>query len=805
MKKKIRLSFCFIIILSLLLGKSIYAADIIDEKTEEATEIAEPQIPEKESVTEDEPVTEQEKQGAKPEEKEDTNKEIESQKDRASFDTMQTNLVMYKGLPVRISLQAPTDRFWSSVSDNESVCEIVQQTAYGYASGSDFYRIDVELQAVSTGTTKIKLADYDDSVADEITITVKEMPGDAVPIKDAYLNGTLLGVIESTTSYDTDKNGYLSFEEMKQIKSLTIVNGVKNIAGVEYAENLESISLWGNESIQDITPLKNLKNLVDIDLRQTNISDKDRWELADFKDMTVNPGQIFCLPVKGCLFEVENYDKASIDVTVLSGDDSVIQKRYISNGRIYYIGALPGKAELKVQYKTFSKNIVISVEGQLPEQEVGNLYNGTSDIGYKYIEGKETEVTILKQNGELWKLNPEPEKIAEHIEQQFFGVSYLDGPNQKMGYYYYLDKDGTLWSDGIVLASNVKTCDDRYALTNDNILLDIYTEGTKALENVESWQQIDKTYALKKDGTLWARKEVSKGEAVNQFECIAKDVKQMNTYYYITSDGTLYLLSGDSVEEPVKVKYLLGLDSGWEGYYGEDGWTRISYGAIIDEPAKEIYAWYFPQMAFLVRTQDNQLFRVEEAEEGKYEKQLLTNDFGDWMFTSTDCAYQTKNGAYYNQFGTMITPSKENPIIIQNLSTHNPNSYQVMNIGDESNLYVEKNGIKILDYVKNIFCTTHYGVEQGERVYAERIDGTIWDITTVPKQILTTAVLVKGDVSGDGQTSLSDLITILRYTSGKETLTSEQLKAADVTGDGKVTLTDLIKILQFVNHKIPQL
>lgn len=807
-KKRIRVSFCIVIILTLLLGQSISAADIAGERNEEA---AETQIQKESSVSEQEEAEQEKTPEEKVEEKieewsEDTNKGYDiGDEDIISSNMMKQNLIVYKGIPIRISLQAPTGTYWYAESDDGSICRVVQQTGYGYASGSTSYRVDIELEAVNSGITKVKLTDYDNVVA-EIAITVREMPENAVLIKDAYLNGMLLGIIEDTTSYDENKDGYLSFEEIKQIKSLTIPpHEVEDLSGVEYAENLESISLYGNENIKDVTPLKKLKKLVDINLRGTHISEQDRWELADFKDITVNPGQILCLPLRGNLFEVEDYNKASIDVTVLSGDGSVIQKSYISDGKIYYIVVASGKVEVKVQYKTFSKNIVINVEGKSPEQQVGNIYNGTSDIGYKYTEGKETEVTILKQNGELWRLNPKVEKIADGVEKQFFGTSYVEGTNQQVGYFYYLDKDGTLWSDGIALASHVKTCDGRYALSTDNSLLDLYAEGAVVLDNVEKWQQTIKTYVLKKDGSLWVREEVNKGESANQFKCVARDVKDMNNYYYITTDGTLYLLSGDSAEKSIKVKYLLGLESGREGYYGEDGWTRVDgYGAIIDEPAKEIYGWYYPEMAFLVRTQNNQLFRVVRVE-GGYKKQHLTNDFDSWIIASNDCAYRTKDGNYYNQLGTMLTPSKENPIVMQILTSYNSNIYQVMNEGDEDNLYVVKNGIRLLNYVKNVFHTSYYGLDQGKRVYAERTDGTIWDITTVPEQILATAVLVKGDITGDGQTTLSDLMMVLRCVSGRETLKPEQLKAADVTGDGKITLTDLMKILQFVNHKIPEL
>lgn len=87
--------------------------------------------------------------------------------------------------------------------------------------------------------------------------------------------------------------------------------------------------------------------------------------------------------------------------------------------------------------------------------------------------------------------------------------------------------------------------------------------------------------------------------------------------------------------------------------------------------------------------------------------------------------------------------------------------------------------------------------------YALRTDGTVWDITDVPKMLLDLgqSVVEPGDVDGDSKVSTKDLMIVLYVVSGRNTLTADQSLAADIDGDGKVTVSDLTRILYYVSGR----
>ena len=60
--------------------------------------------------------------------------------------------------------------------------------------------------------------------------------------------------------------------------------------------------------------------------------------------------------------------------------------------------------------------------------------------------------------------------------------------------------------------------------------------------------------------------------------------------------------------------------------------------------------------------------------------------------------------------------------------------------------------------------------------YALRTDGTVWDVTDVPKMLLDLgqSTVEPGDVVGDSKVTTRDLMIVLYGVSGRNTLTDEQ-------------------------------
>ena len=71
--------------------------------------------------------------------------------------------------------------------------------------------------------------------------------------------------------------------------------------------------------------------------------------------------------------------------------------------------------------------------------------------------------------------------------------------------------------------------------------------------------------------------------------------------------------------------------------------------------------------------------------------------------------------------------------------------------------------------------------------------------TSYDVKVTITAVL--GDVNGDGEVSITDLMTCLYYVSGRTALDAAALTAADVNNDGNVTIVDLMRILYCVSGR----
>jgi hypothetical protein len=53
-----------------------------------------------------------------------------------------------------------------------------------------------------------------------------------------------------------------------------------------------------------------------------------------------------------------------------------------------------------------------------------------------------------------------------------------------------------------------------------------------------------------------------------------------------------------------------------------------------------------------------------------------------------------------------------------------------------------------------------------------------------------------GDVNGDGQLNVSDILLVIRAGAKLDTLTTDQAKRADVNGDGVVNVLDALRILR---------
>lgn len=98
-------------------------------------------------------------------------------------------------------------------------------------------------------------------------------------------------------------------------------------------------------------------------------------------------------------------------------------------------------------------------------------------------------------------------------------------------------------------------------------------------------------------------------------------------------------------------------------------------------------------------------------------------------------------------------------------------------------------GVKAGDYPitlrylpRNTVTTGSLAVDPGRAELAVHSDNTVQ----------------RGDVNGDGQRTLADVIKIVRHISELETLTGEALSVADINGDGAITSADVVRLARFL-------
>ena len=105
---------------------------------------------------------------------------------------------------------------------------------------------------------------------------------------------------------------------------------------------------------------------------------------------------------------------------------------------------------------------------------------------------------------------------------------------------------------------------------------------------------------------------------------------------------------------------------------------------------------------------------------------------------------------------------------------------------------------QILNSVADIFI-------EDTRVYMIRQDGSVWkyngykDCTGIAYKVLDGNPIVMGDINGDSEVKINDMLTILHGISGSQTLSESQQLAADIDKDGKVTVRDMLRIMHYIS------
>ena len=214
----------------------------------------------------------------------------------------------------------------------------------------------------------------------------------------------------------------------------------------------------------------------------------------------------------------------------------------------------------------------------------------------------------------------------------------------------------------------------------------------------------------------------------------------------------------------------------------------------------------YGEKCILIQNTENELYKYEKESgtlthlaSGVKELHPSIEYSANWL-DKENIAAELENGLFYSREGICVEATEDLPIVVQNGVYYSQcRAYQLI-VNASGERIVRKSGINILSDVKKFWGDR-------DKIFALRTDGTIWDITDVPKMVLDlkTSTYVKGDVNEDGEVNIKDLQLILRGVCEKIELTERQIMIADVVEDGKVDIQDLRKELRFVCGKITEL
>jgi len=146
-------------------------------------------------------------------------------------------------------------------SDDPSVCEAVD-----YEIQEDNYntipeqKITLKLHALKTGAAMIYVKDSDGTVLFETQVHVVETPENAVIFEDPVLQ------MEMTDSYDRDKNGYLTEDEIPSYDYLSlkcVYHGeyVQSLDGLDKMEKVTSLDLQDCNEVRNFSAVNQMSKL----------------------------------------------------------------------------------------------------------------------------------------------------------------------------------------------------------------------------------------------------------------------------------------------------------------------------------------------------------------------------------------------------------------------------------------------------------------------------------------------------------------------------------------------------------------
>ncbi|MBS5714204.1 MAG: leucine-rich repeat domain-containing protein [[Eubacterium] rectale] len=603
--------------------------------------------------------------------------------------------------------------------------------------------------------------------------------------KTAITNLDSLKYCKNLKSLDISDTAITNLEFLKYCKnleSLDISNtDVSDLDAISECINISSLDISGCKNIHNFKPLYNLTNLYDFESSDSQISDNDKLEIirSSIEKKDYLKGDSIRIPSS---YNILYYDHLHIDVT--GGDKGSIAITKNDSYRDEVVAKDKGNVELTMSLGNASVKTSISIKDVDENPETGDN-NNKEIMDRNTVDG--ISDTILINNGDLWRVYPETKKIRSNVRKYVSKWIYTIDEDSSEVVDYSLDNNDDLWSGNKKIQSNIKDVDGHYAITNDNELINLFNDNDTVIKGVKDWTEEDAyTIIYKEDGSLWWREEVGKNRKPADWKKIDDHVVQYGRYRYLTQSGDLKYLSIDEDNGDyyctIEASNVAMVNFDEDFYYGNDGNCYLGIDLSINIGNLKIKKWHHYNGGVCILTEDNKLY-IFNRETGN--KQLIS----DGIIDLGDNICKDENG--WSVQKVWVKDSQGTYYYIDEGVLSKTDDFNNSSDGNYT-----RNGVVLLTNVK-------YTWSSSMKAYALRTDGTVWDVTDVPKMLLDLgqSTVEPGDVDGDSKVTTRDLMIVLYGVSGRNTLTDEQVQAADIDGDGKVSVSDLTRILYYVSGR----
>ena len=191
-------------------------------------------------------------------------------------------------------------------------------------------------------------------------------PGTIVRIPDPNLRAAVAEELGKSP------NAPITVEDIKRLRRLQVIDaGIRDLTGLEYATNLETLILAHNQ-ISDISSVKNLKNLTHLKLKDNQVSDiSPITELINLEILEIERNEISDISPLAGLINLHHLDISDNPFSDISPVAGLINLEVINftNKNVGDISFLAGFKKLK-SFTTWDNPISdISVLAELPQLE----------------------------------------------------------------------------------------------------------------------------------------------------------------------------------------------------------------------------------------------------------------------------------------------------------------------------------------------------------------------------------------------------------------------------------------------------